>query len=102
MTYQDALEKAIQPFVAMGAKPEEARKGLDACVQMNIDYRNYTASKGNERLAEPCLKFLCDLKEGKTTEDRDNVIVPVVVGDVEHLKSIGVITKNTKAKGDSN
>lgn len=95
MTYQEALEKAIQPWVKMGAKPEKARKELDAYVQMNIDYRNYTASKGKMEIAEPCLEFLCDLKEGKTTEDRD-VVVAVSVGNVENLRRFGIPSKGNR------
>ena len=92
MTYQEALDKAIQPWVEMGGKPEKARKDLDEYVQMNIDYRNFTASKGEAKLIEKCLEYLCDLKEGKTTENRD-VIIPIWAGSVENLKRFGIPSK---------
>jgi hypothetical protein len=97
MTYQEALERAIVPMVEMGASPEKARKELDDYVQMNIDYRNFTASKGEAKLIEQCLEYLCDLKEGKTTEDRD-VIVDVMAGNVANLKRIGTPSKGNRSK----
>lgn len=95
MTYKEALEKAIQPLVGVGASPEQARKELDDYVQMNIDYRNFTASKGEAKLIEQCLEYLCDLKEGKTADDRD-VIVAVTAGNVANLKRIGIPSKGNR------
>ncbi len=93
MTYQEALERAVVPMVEIGVKRDEVVRYVDNLVSMYSDYRKFMTDKGEKYDIEPGILWLCDLKEGKTTEDKNFTLRPWV-GNTEAFLRLGTPSKS--------
>jgi hypothetical protein len=92
MTYPEALEIGAKTLMAFGASHDEAVRTLDGYIQYLIDMQSFLAEKGKPHYLAPNLQYLCDLKEGKTTEDMP-VSFEREFGNVERFNKIGIPRK---------